>query len=92
MTKWTRRWDSRSKFADGVIVGISISITVMLCVLLTPAEEVQKVSVQVVEKSESDDAPWDPVPAVLDGVPVLKVVHPDGFRPKIRNVKGTSEE
>ena len=92
MTKWTRKWNSRSRFAEGVMTGLSISITVMLCVLLTPAEEVQKVSVQVVEKSESDDAPWDPVLTVFDGVPVLKAVHPNGFRPKIRNVKGTSEE
>lgn len=100
MSKWIRKWDSRSRFAEGVMVGLSISIMVMLCVLLTPAEEVRKVPAgvplsewlrkQEAKESNSEGAPWDPAPTVVEDMRVLRAVHPDGFRPKIRNVKGTS--
>ncbi len=100
MSKWIRKWDSRSRFAEGVMVGLSISIMVMLCVLLTPAEEVMKVPTgvplsewlrnQEAKEKKTEDAPWDPAPTRLESVPVLKPVHPNGFRPRIRNVKERS--
>jgi len=95
--KLMRKWNAKSRFAEGIMVGLSISIAVMLCVLLTPAEELPKAPKgvplsewlrnQEAKKKKTEDAPWDPAPDELKSVPVLKPVHPNGFRPKIRNVE-----